>query len=83
MNNDIDPNQEDWQINIRSDMWPTMSTHQLNIQLEIVVTKISVLLSMPSNDPTVQTMRFALQKALDYLTDLINNKTDPKNRTRM
>jgi hypothetical protein len=83
MNTDIDPNNEDCHINIRSDMWPTMNTHQLNIQLELVVTKISVLLTMSPNDPTVQTMRFALQKALDYLTDLINNKTEPKDRTRM
>lgn len=83
MNTDIDPNNEDWQVNIRSDMWNNMNTHQLNIQLELVVTKISLLLTLPAADPTVQSMRFALQKALDYLTDLINNKTEPKHRNRM
>lgn len=83
MNTDIDINNEDWQVNIRSDMWNNMSTHQLNIQLELVVTKISLLLTLPSTDPTVQSMRFALQKALDYLTDLINNKTEPSKRNRM
>jgi hypothetical protein len=83
MNTDIDPNNEDWQVNIRSDLWPTMNTYQLNIQLEIVITKISVLLSMSATDPTAQTMRIALQRARDYLTDLINNKIELKNGKRM
>lgn len=80
---DVDPKNEDWQINIRSDLWPNMSTHELNTQLELVITKISVLARLPSTDPTVQSIGLALQRALDYLTQLINQKTEPTKRTKM
>lgn len=80
---DINQNNDDWQVNVRSDMWNDMNMHQLNTQLELILTKISLLGSMPVNDPTVQSIGIALQRAVDYLTVCMNSKVEPNKRNKM
>lgn len=70
---DITP-KEDWEENIRTDLWPNMTPYQLNIQRDIIATKISTLYKMPINDPTVQGLLAALNRANTYVNELIDHK---------
>ena len=75
---------EDWEENIRTDLWNTMTQYQLNVQRDLIANKIGTLYKMPINDPTVQGLLSALNKANVYINELIDQKIqqDPKsNRT--
>ena len=71
---------EDWEENIRSDLWANMTPHQLNIQRDLISNKITTLYKMPTSDPTVQGLLAALNKANTYVNDLINYRqaSDPR-----
>lgn len=78
---DITP-KEDWEENIRTDLWNTMTTFQLNIQRDLIATKINTLYKMPINDPTVQGLLTALNHANTQLNQLIDYRIthDPNAR---
>lgn len=68
-------NQEDWKVNIRTDLWNTMTVHQLNVQRELILDKI-VILSTMTNTQTVFDIQSALQQALIQLNGLVDTKFD-------
>jgi hypothetical protein len=70
-----DKQDEDWKVNIRTDLWNNMTVHQLNIQRELILDKISIL-SMMTNTQTVFDIQSALQQALIQLNGLVDNKFD-------
>lgn len=70
-----DKQDEDWKVNIRTDLWNTMTVHQLNIQRELILDKI-VLLSTMTNTQTIFDLQSALQQALIQLNGLVDNKFD-------
>lgn len=72
---------EDWEINIRTDLWHTMDSHQLNIQRDLLVTKISLLYEFGTSHQTARDMMLILQRALEHINKLIDNNIDPKKRT--
>ncbi len=74
------PEQEDWEINIRTDMWHNMSVHQLNVQRELIITKISTLMDFGTSHETARNILIALQRAHDHLNNLIDNNFDEKKR---
>ncbi|MCK9369594.1 hypothetical protein M0R04_06775 [Candidatus Dojkabacteria bacterium] len=69
-----DDMQDDVEVNIRTDLWPTMSTQQLSVQQELVLDKLNLLSYMSQGDPTVMNLRCALDIAMADLNKLINNK---------
>ena len=72
---------EDWEISIRTDMWNTMDVHQLNVQRELIIDKITLLYST-SITPTTQNIINALNKAMASLNELVDTKFDTgKHRT--
>lgn len=68
------------EVDIRSDMWPTMTVTQLARQQDIVITKISTLASMmgPIAGPSLLQLYNALQIALADLSALIDNRGQRK-----
>lgn len=70
-------------LNIRSDLWPSMSLGQLARQQDLVITKISMMHQMMGINASQSLINLysALQVALNDLTDLINSRSD-KNSTR-
>lgn len=77
------PDKEDWEENIRTDLWPTMSIQQLNVQRDLVVSKISLLYTMSIGDPTVRNLLGALQIAIKDLNDLIDNRAEQQQQKRI
>lgn len=75
------PEQEDWEINIRSDMWLTMGISQLSIQQELVLDKLAKLATM-AQSPTIRDLECALKMALDDLNNLINRNEEIKKQQR-
>lgn len=73
---------EDWEENIRTDLWSNMTTHQLNIQRDLIASKINTLYKMPVSDPTVQGLLAALNRANTYIAELIDYRitNDPNAR---
>lgn len=63
---------EDWESNIRADMWTTMTASQLCKQQDLVIDKIVKLNMLPSTDPSVRDLLGALHIAKDDLTYLID-----------
>jgi len=72
--------QEDWEVNIRTDLWHEMSSHQLNIQRELIITKISTLYKMGISHPTARDILLALQRAHEHINTLIDKNMDPKKK---
>ena len=70
-----DNQNEDWKVNIRTDLWNTMTVHQLNIQRELILDKI-VILSTMTNTQTIFDLQSALQQALIQLNGLVDTKFD-------
>lgn len=76
-----DPN--DPSIQIRTDMWNTMSLAQLTKQRELVLDRINVLMRIPDqNNPAIRDLSFALQHGLTDITRLIEQKTEQNNNNR-
>lgn len=69
---DTDP-----EIQIRSDLWSTMSTTDLLHQRELVVTKLFTLGKMLSwsASPSVTNMYLTIQNALEQINSIIDSKT--------
>lgn len=63
---------EDWEVNIRSDMWNQMNSFQLGTQLELILDKISLLRQLSSNPITLNLIN-ALNMAMDDVNMLITN----------
>lgn len=74
---------EDWEINIRSDLWSSMDISQLNIQRELILQKIILLYKLGSANQTARDILIALQRAQEQLNALIDEHMtkDPKKRT--
>jgi len=67
---------EDWEINIRSDMWTTMNISQLIVQQELVLNNLGLLSTLQASNPTVLNLHCALKMALEDLNLLINKNED-------
>lgn len=67
-------------IDLRSDLWPTMTLSELTKQQDIAITKISTLSRMigPIAGPSLLQMYNALQVALADLSALIDNHSQRK-----
>lgn len=72
--------ENDPSIQIRTDLWPTMSISQLNRQRELMLDNISKLQSMVDShgNPSIRNMYAALQVGLQDLNKLIDSKYDLK-----
>lgn len=77
---DNNTTKESWEVDIRTDLWHTMSTHQLNIQRDLIVTKISTLYKFGISHQTARDILLALERALEHITKLIDDNTDPKQK---
>jgi hypothetical protein len=67
---------EDWEVNVRTDMWNTMNVTQLGIQQGLILDKLNVLRQMPAS-PTVLQLQSALNFAMDDVEKLITNAQAP------
>lgn len=65
---------EVWETDIRSDMWTTMDSLQLNRQLQLITDKIGLLNSLQANDPTILTLRLALERAYAEVSTMLTEK---------
>lgn len=74
-NPDYDP-----KVSLRSDLWPTMNMMQLSQQQELVVDKLNKLNSLVAlgYSESMRTMQFALERAMQDLTQLINYRSQDK-----
>lgn len=70
----------DPEVDLRSDLWPTMTVQQLAKQQDIAITKLSTLGKMfgVAANPSINYMYGALQVALADLTALIDNRGSRK-----
>ena len=71
---------EDWEKNIRTDLWHEMTVNQLNIQRDLVVEKISLLHKYGISHQTAYDILCVLQRSLEHLNERIDHKMDPKYR---
>jgi len=70
----LDPNHPS--IQIRTDLWNTMSLAELTRQRELVLDRIGVLRNIPDQgNPSIQSLHSALQFGLADITRLIDSKT--------
>jgi hypothetical protein len=72
--------ENDPQVQVRTDLWPTMNIAQLNRQREIMLDHLSKLQSIMSESPgpTLRNMYGALQTGLKDLSDLIDHRYGEK-----
>jgi hypothetical protein len=70
------PNENDPSLQVRTDMWSTMSTSQLTRQRELMLDKLSKLQSMMGGvaNPTILNMYSALQMGMQDLNNIIDHK---------
>lgn len=73
-------NKEDWNDNIRSDLWGNMNTQQLGVQRDLVINKIALMNKLPM-DPTVNSILTALNMAYDDLNTLLDDRISQQKRT--
>lgn len=66
--------------NIRSDLWQEMTTAELSQQVDLVVTKISLLHQIQQSTPSVMPILSALEQALQTLTNLIDSRSSTTNK---
>jgi len=61
---------------IRTDLWPTMTSNQLKNQQDLLLNKIELVATMmgPLSPPHIQQLYRSLQLAYSELTNLINTK---------
>lgn len=71
---------ENWEVEIRTDLWNEMTSQQLNIQRDLIITKISLLYQFGASHQTAHDMLIILQRALEHITTLIDNHIDPSKR---
>lgn len=62
---------ESWETDIRSDLWTRMNAHQLNVQREIILTKITLLHSMTGYNETAVNILMSLEMVLKDVDELI------------
>jgi hypothetical protein len=69
-------------LNLRSDLWPTMTLGQLSRQHEIAIDKAALLATMvgSGSSPSIINLYSALQVALKDLSALIDNRSAQSNK---
>lgn len=72
---------ESWEIDIRTDLWHTMNSHQLTIQQDLILHKLVTLSKLGPTHPVARDITIALQRALEQLNNIITASTDAKKRT--
>jgi hypothetical protein len=76
-------NQEDCEKNVRTDLWSSMSMHQLSVQQELVLDKLALLASIPQTQ-TIIDITAALKMGYEDLCYLMNNRiVDQKQKVKM
>jgi hypothetical protein len=76
-------NPRDPTIEIRTDLWNTMSLAQLTKQRELLLDRINTLQRIPDqNNPSIRDLFLALQYGLDDITKLIDYKTEHQQQIR-
>jgi hypothetical protein len=61
---------EDWEVNIRTDLWDTMNVTQLGTQQGLILDKLNILRQMPAGQTVLQLLS-ALNFAMDDVERLI------------
>jgi hypothetical protein len=56
---------------IRTDLWGTMNSSQLSAQRDLIITKIALLQSMGTQNPSIRGLMVALHTALNDINSLI------------
>lgn len=59
---------------IRSDLWPTMSMGELSHQQDLMITKLSAVMTLigPNSSPSITNMYNALQAGMNQLNSIID-----------
>jgi hypothetical protein len=73
-------NENDPQVQVRTDLWPTMNIAQLTRQRELMLDHLSKLQSIMTDNPgtTIRNMYGALQTGLKDLSNLIDHRYGEK-----
>lgn len=64
---------------IRSDLWPTMTIDQLNVQRELILNKLNLLYTIPKNHSIINIIGALTQAAQDIDTLLDARITSNRN----